>query len=72
MPKTCENWLSFVFYCCIYYACQIQEIYQVLPALLGGIQSSWSFQIHWVRQYLVNIVLFEKKKTVNIWNKLCP
>ena len=27
-----------------------------------------SFEIHWVRQYLVNVVLFMNKVPVNIWN----
>ena len=59
MPKTCENWLSHI-NIVIYYAHQTPEIYQVLP-------TQWfskllrSFEIHWVRQYLVNIVLFRIK-----------
>ena len=49
MVKNCENWLGLV-NSCIYYARQIREINQ---ALLPG-----SFAIHWLRQYLVNVVLF--------------
>ena len=30
IPETCENWLGLV-NSCIYYICQICEIYQVLP-----------------------------------------
>ena len=40
-----ENWLGLV-NSCIYYA--TLEIYQVLG----------SFEIHWVRQYLIDVVLF--------------
>ena len=51
-----ENWLGHV-KSCIWYASQARNIYQVLPhsvdfKLLG------SFEIHWERQYLVNVVLF--------------
>ena len=47
--KTCENWLGLV-NSCVYYAYQACGIHQVL---LPG-----SFEIYWVRQYLVNVVLF--------------
>ena len=48
---------------CIYFAHQTHEIYQVLPYSVqfkapGISQIQGSFEIHWVRQYLVNIDLF--------------
>ena len=52
MPETCENWPRLV-NCSEYYACQTHDIHQVLPHLkLPG-----SFEIHWIRPYLVNEVL---------------
>ena len=59
MPETCENWLCFV-NSCVYYAHQTLEfsrycLTQQISKLLG------SFEIHWVRQYLVNVVLFGTK-----------
>ena len=45
----------------VYYACQTSEIYQVLPCTQWISKLPGSFEIHWVRQYLVNVVLF--------WNK---
>ena len=60
MPKTCENWLSLV-NSCIYYAYQACEIYQVLPYYSVDFKAPRSFEIHWVRQYLVNVVLFGPK-----------
>ena len=56
MPETCENWLGLV-NICIYYACQTHEIYQVLPYSVD-FKAPSSFEIHPVRQYLVNVVLF--------------
>ena len=46
-----ENWLGLVNNS-IYYAHQTCEIYQVLPYSVDF------FEIHWVRQPLVNVVLF--------------
>ena len=57
MPDTCENWLGRV-NSPIYYARQIREIYLVLPYSLD---SKAPFEIHWVKQYLVNTVLFRMK-----------
>ena len=55
MPKTWENWFGFV-NSCIYYAHQTQKIHQELPYSVDF----GSFEIHWVRQYIVNVVLFIK------------
>ena len=55
MPKICENWLHHV-NTCDYYAHPTHEIYQVLPHLVDV----KNFEIHWVGQYLVNVVLFRK------------
>ena len=49
MPETWKNGLSYINNC-IYYAYQTHQIYKVL---------SYSVEIHWVNQYLVNVVLFE-------------
>ena len=70
MAKACENWLSLVNNC-FYYARLTHEIYQVLPYWVDHktpqiSKLPGSFEIHWVRQYLVNVVLFGG--TVNIWN----
>ena len=53
MPETCENWLGLL-NSCVYCAHPTCEIYQVLhySVDLG------SFEIHWVKQDLVNAVLF--------------
>ena len=53
MPKTCENWLILE-NTYVYYVCQTHEIY--LPYCLTQWISKLpgSFEIHWVRQYLVN------------------
>ena len=59
MPKTCENWLGLV-NSCIYYAHQTPEIYQVLPYSVD-FKAPQSFEISWIRQYLVSVVLFEIK-----------
>ena len=56
MPETCEYWLGFV-NSSIYYAQQTHEIYQALPYSVDY-KASTGFEIHWVRQYLVNVVLF--------------
>ena len=56
MPATCENWLDLV-YICVYLVRQTHEIYQVLPYSVY-FKLLKSFEIHWVSQYLVNVVLF--------------
>ena len=56
MPMTCENWLGLV-KSCIYYAHQTCEIYQILPYSVD-FKLPGSFEIHRVRQYLVNAVIF--------------
>ena len=69
MPETwCENWFGFV-NSCFYHAHQTREIYQVLPHSVV-FKAPSIFDIHWVRQYLLNIVLFRMKdlKGVNICN----
>ena len=65
MKMTYENCLSLV-NSCIYYAHQTHEIYPVLPYSVDfkAPQSSVvSFEIHWIKQYLVhvNVVLYEIK-----------
>ena len=56
MPETCENWLSLV-NSCIYYTYQTHEIYrQVQPY---SVDFKAPEEIHRVRQYLVNVVLFQ-------------
>ena len=53
MPETCGNCLDFVNNC-IEYAHQTHEIYHVLPDTIDfKAQELW---IHWVKQYLVNVV----------------
>ena len=70
MPETCENWLNFV-HSCVYHNRQTRDIYQVLPYSVV-FKAPRSFEIHWVRQYLVNAVLFgiqdlqTYKMTVNL------
>ena len=59
MPETCENWFDLV-NSCVYYAHQTFEIYQVLPCSVD-FKAPGSFGIHWVRQYLVNVVLIRIK-----------
>ena len=56
MSETCENWPSFV-NSYIYYAHQTREIYQVLPYSLD-FKAPGELCFHWVRQYLVNVVMF--------------
>ena len=56
MSETCENWLGLV-NSCIYFDCQTYEIYQVLPYSVD-FKAPGSFEIHWVRQYVVNVALF--------------
>ena len=59
MHQTCENWHGLV-NSCVYYACQAATsikftrccLTQWISKLLG------SFEIHWVRQYFINVVLF--------------
>ena len=57
MPETCENWPGLV-NSHIYYAHQTHEIYQVLP-YSTDFKARGSFEIHWVRQYLVSVVCLE-------------
>ena len=56
MIGSCHNWLDLV-NSYVYYDCKTCEN---LPgtALLSEFQSCQGFEIHWVRQYLVNVVLF--------------
>ena len=54
MAETYENWLGLV-KSCIYYAYETHEIYPVLP---HSMDFKAPLEIHWVRQYLVNKVLF--------------
>ena len=56
MLKTCENSLILV-NSCVYFAYQTCEIYQVLP-YTEDFEAPREFEIHRVRQYLVNVVLF--------------
>ena len=62
MPEICENWLVLVNRC-VYYAHQTHGIYQVLhhSAAQWISKLPGSFEIYWVRQYLVNVVLFAIK-----------
>ena len=57
MPETCENCFG-LGSSNIYYACQTCEIYlvHVLPYSVDS-KLPGSFEIHWVRQYLANVVL---------------
>ena len=54
MPKTRENWLDLV-NSCIYYAHQAHKIF-CLTQWISKLPRS--FEIHWVRQNLVNEVLY--------------
>ena len=56
MPEICENWLGLV-NICVYYARPTREIYQALYYVVN-LKAPVSFEIHWVKQYLVNVVLF--------------
>ena len=56
MPETCENWLGLV-NSCVYYARQTREICQELPYSVD-LKAPGSLEIHWVSQYVVNVVLF--------------
>ena len=57
MFETCEYWLGFID-CCIYYARQTCEIYQLLPYSVDfKSPGRGRFEIHWVRQYLVKVAL---------------
>ena len=70
MPQNYEIWLGLV-NILVYYVRQTPEIYQILPYWV------WSFEIHWVRQYLVNVVLLGIKDmytfdmTVKLKRNLC-
>ena len=57
MPETSKNWLGFV-NLSVYYARQTRGTYQVLSY---SVDFKSPFEIHWVRQYLVNVVLFRLK-----------
>ena len=56
MLETCEDLVN----SCIYCTCQTCDIYQLLPYSVD-FKAPWSFEIHWVRQILVNVVLFHIK-----------
>ena len=55
-PETCGNWQCLV-NGCVCYAHQSYEIYQVLLYSVD-FKAPGSFEIHWARQYAVNVVLF--------------
>ena len=57
MPEASENCLSLV-NLCIYYAHQTRELDQLLSY---SVDFPGSFEIHWLRQYLVNVILFRIK-----------
>ena len=59
MPVTCKNWL-FLSNSYVYYAHQTHEIYKLLPYSVD-FKTPGRFEIHWVKQYLVYVVLFEIK-----------
>ena len=59
MSETSENWLGLV-NSFINDAHQTREIYQVLPYSVD-FKTLQEFEIHWVRQYLVNLVLLRIK-----------
>ena len=54
MPEICEHCLGLV-NSCIYYAHHTYKIYQVLPHSVD-----FKAPIHWVRQYLVNVLFWKK------------
>ena len=56
MCETCENWLGPV-NSCVYYTHQTHEIYQVLCYSVDC-KAHRGFEIHWVRQYLVDVISF--------------
>ena len=56
MPETCKNWHSLV-NSCVYYARHTREIHLVLLYSMD-VKLPGSFETHWVRQNLVNVVLF--------------
>ena len=56
MLETFENCLGLVKNS-IYFARQAHELYQVMPYLVD-LKLPVSFKIHWVRRYLVDVVLF--------------
>ena len=68
MSENCENWLVLI-YNCIYYARQTREIYQGMPYSVVCVNLPESFEIYWIRQYLVNVVLYWKKGPPNIRNE---
>ena len=61
IPEACKIWLGFV-NSSVYYARQTREFYQVLSYAVDY-KTPTSFEIHWLRQYLVNVVLLG----INIW-----
>ena len=66
MSNTCESWLGLVNFC-IYHTYQTREICQVQHYSVN-FKVPGSFEMHWARQFLVDVVLFRKKGPVNIWN----
>ena len=52
----CENWLNLI-NSLVYYACHTHEIYQLVPHLVD-FKAPRRFEIHCVKKYLVNVVLF--------------
>ena len=64
MHETWENWLNVV-KSCIYFARQTHEIFQVMPYFID-FTIPGSFEIHWLRQYLVNVEYWEKKVCKNL------
>ena len=56
MPQTSENWTGLV-KDCVFYARQTHDIYQVLPYSVD-FRAPGSLEIHLVRKYLANVVLF--------------
>ena len=59
MPETYENWLGLVNNC-VYYARQCRVIYREMPYSVN-FKAPREFEIHWLREYLVNVVLFGMK-----------
>ena len=54
MPNICEYRFGIV-NSCVYYACQTREIYSFTQGIPKPLES---FEIQWVRQYLISVVLF--------------
>ena len=59
MPETFGNWAGLVNNC-VYYAHPTRDIYWLLPYSV----ISRSFEIRWLRQYLVNVESFGIKDKV--------